>query len=77
MIAYVFDCAYFLHVCLNCLLLWLPHTDQSLSVFQTLKQNNSRLENRTQLVSICHMGPKVFINCAGFIMIDTNQLGDT
>lgn len=47
------------------------------AVLQMLKQNNSRLENRTQLVSICDMGPKVFINCAGFIMIDTNQLGDT
>ncbi|KAH9503861.1 Transcription elongation factor SPT6 [Bulinus truncatus] len=46
-------------------------------IIKTLKQNNSRLENRTQLVSICDMGPKVFINCAGFIMIDTNQLGDT
>ena len=44
---------------------------------QTLKQNSSRLENRTQLVQLCHMGPKVFINCGGFIMIDTNQLGDT
>lgn len=44
--------------------------------FQILKQNNSRLENRTQLVTMCHMGPKVFINCAGFIKIDTNALGE-
>jgi transcription elongation factor SPT6 len=45
---------------------------------QTLKQNNSRLENRTQLVTMthAHMGPKVFINCAGFIKIDTSSLGD-
>lgn len=42
-----------------------------------LKQNNSRLENRTQLVTVCHMGPKVFINCAGFIKIDTSSLGDS
>jgi len=46
-------------------------------LIKTLKQNSSRLENRTQLVQLCHMGPKVFINCGGFIMIDTNQLGDT
>lgn len=43
---------------------------------QILKQNNTRLENRTQLVTMCHMGPKVFINCAGFIKIDTASLGD-
>lgn len=43
---------------------------------QILKQNNNRLENRTQLVTMCHMGPKVFINCAGFIKIDTASLGD-
>uniref|UniRef100_A0A4W3JZH9 SPT6 homolog, histone chaperone and transcription elongation factor n=1 Tax=Callorhinchus milii TaxID=7868 RepID=A0A4W3JZH9_CALMI len=42
-----------------------------------LKQNNTRLENRTQLVTMCHMGPKVFINCAGFIKIDTASLGDS
>uniref|UniRef100_A0A7M4G146 Transcription elongation factor SPT6 n=1 Tax=Crocodylus porosus TaxID=8502 RepID=A0A7M4G146_CROPO len=44
---------------------------------QILKQNNTRLENRTQLVTMCHMGPKVFINCAGFIKIDTASLGDS
>ena len=47
-----------------------------LFLYQILKQNNSRLENRTQLVQMCHMGPKVFINCAGFIKLDTNCLGD-
>ena len=36
-----------------------------------------RLENRQQLVTSCHMGPKVFINCAGFIKIDTSSLGDS
>ncbi|XP_005089175.1 transcription elongation factor SPT6 isoform X2 [Aplysia californica] len=50
---------------------------KSAQLIKTLKQNNSRLENRTQLVQLCHMGPKVFINCGGFITIDTNQLGDT
>ncbi|KAK6637223.1 hypothetical protein RUM44_007637 [Polyplax serrata] len=47
------------------------------ALLKTLKQNNQRLENRTQLVTACHMGPKVFINCAGFIKIDTNSLGDS
>ena len=36
-----------------------------------------RLENRQQLVTSCHMGPKVFINCAGFVKIDTTALGDS
>ena len=36
-----------------------------------------RLENRQQLVTSCHMGPKVFINCAGFVKIDTSALGDS
>jgi transcription elongation factor SPT6 len=44
---------------------------------QILKQNSTRLENRTQLVTVCRMGPKVFINCAGFIKIDTAALGDS
>jgi transcription elongation factor SPT6 len=51
-----------------------PRKGQAL--LKILKQNNQRLENRTQLVTACHMGPKVFINCAGFIKIDTNSLGD-
>uniref|UniRef100_A0A674NP27 SPT6 homolog, histone chaperone and transcription elongation factor n=1 Tax=Takifugu rubripes TaxID=31033 RepID=A0A674NP27_TAKRU len=46
-------------------------------LLKILKQNNNRLENRTQLVTMCHMGPKVFINCAGFIKIDTASLGDS
>nr|CAD7428568.1 unnamed protein product [Timema monikensis] len=52
-----------------------PRKGQAL--LKTLKQSNQRLENRTQLVTSCHMGPKVFINCAGFIKIDTNSLGDS
>ncbi|KAG8224517.1 hypothetical protein J437_LFUL004208 [Ladona fulva] len=52
-----------------------PRKGQAL--LKTLKQTNQRLENRTQLVTACHMGPKVFINCAGFIKIDTNSLGDS
>eukprot|EP00058_Branchiostoma_floridae_P010371 XP_002595859.1 hypothetical protein BRAFLDRAFT_97125 [Branchiostoma floridae] len=48
-----------------------------LLVIKVLKQNNARLENRNQLVMMCHMGPKVFMNCAGFIKIDTKSLGDS
>ena len=47
------------------------------ALMKILKQSNQRLENRTQLVTACHMGPKVFVNCAGFIRIDTNSLGDS
>lgn len=47
------------------------------ALIKILKQTNQRLENRTQLVTACHMGPKVFINCSGFIKIDTNSLGDS
>lgn len=47
------------------------------NLIKSMKQNNSRLENRNQLVMNYHMGPKVFINCAGFIKIDTNSLGDS
>ncbi|KAG8306071.1 Transcription elongation factor SPT6 [Homalodisca vitripennis] len=47
------------------------------ALIKLLKQTNQRLENRTQLVTACHMGPNVFINCVGFIKIDTNALGDS
>ncbi|CAL8137322.1 unnamed protein product [Orchesella dallaii] len=47
------------------------------ALLKILKQNNQRLENRTQLITTCHMGPKIFINCSGFIKIDTNSLGDS
>lgn len=47
------------------------------ALLRVLKQTNQRLENRTQLVTACHMGPKVFINCSGFVKIDTNSLGDS
>lgn len=43
---------------------------------QTLKQQNMHLENRNQLVMGCQLGPTVFINCAGFIKIDTTSVGD-
>ncbi|KAL1451081.1 hypothetical protein WDU94_003375 [Cyamophila willieti] len=33
------------------------------ALIKLMKQTNLRLENRTLLVTKCHMGPKVFINC--------------
>lgn len=41
------------------------------------KQQTPLLENRTQLVQNCNIGKVVFINCAGFIKIDTASLSDT
>ena len=52
-------------------------TCQNFLCFQILKQTNQKLENRTQLVTHCHIGPKVFINCAGFIKIDTVMFSDS
>ena len=54
-----------------------PRKAQALmKILKILKQNNQMLENRTQLVTVCHLGPKMLINCSGFIKIDTNSLGD-
>lgn len=47
------------------------------ALLKLLKQTSKRIENRTQLVTVTHMGPKVFINSAGFIKIDTASLGDS
>lgn len=41
-----------------------------------LKQNDNLLENRTKLVPMCKMGHKVFMNCAGFIKIDTQKVSE-
>ena len=41
------------------------------------KQQTPLLENRTQLVQNCSIGKVVFINCAGFIKIDTASLSDS
>uniref|UniRef100_A0A914CC01 Suppressor of Ty 6 homolog n=1 Tax=Acrobeloides nanus TaxID=290746 RepID=A0A914CC01_9BILA len=43
-------------------------------LIKLLKQNDSLLESRTKLVTMCRMGPKVFMNCAGFIKIATDQI---
>uniref|UniRef100_A0A914VLR4 Suppressor of Ty 6 homolog n=1 Tax=Plectus sambesii TaxID=2011161 RepID=A0A914VLR4_9BILA len=43
---------------------------------KVLKQNDNLLESRTKLVTLCRMGPKVFMNCAGFIKIDTARVAE-
>ncbi|XP_037068025.1 LOW QUALITY PROTEIN: transcription elongation factor SPT6-like, partial [Pollicipes pollicipes] len=46
------------------------------TLLKTLKQTSQRLANRTELVTDCHLGPKILTNCAGFIKINANSLGD-
>ena len=46
-------------------------------LIKQIKQTNQRLENRNQLVLTFHMGPKVYVNIAGFIKIDTTAFGDS
>ena len=48
----------------------------STSLSQLLKRKGMMLENRSQLVTRCSMGPKVFLNCAGFIRIDSSAFAD-
>ena len=50
---------------------------KSSHLIKQIKQNNQRLENRNQLVLTFHMGPKVYVNIAGFIKIDTTAFGDS
>jgi transcription elongation factor SPT6 len=45
-------------------------------LLKVLKQNDNLLESRTKLVTFCRMGPKVFMNAAGFIKIDTAKIGE-
>lgn len=41
------------------------------------KQQTPLLENRTQLVQNCSIGKVIFINCSGFLKIDTASLSDS
>ncbi|XP_031559934.1 transcription elongation factor SPT6-like [Actinia tenebrosa] len=47
------------------------------TLIKGLRQQGSKLENRSQLVTVCNLGPKIFLNCAGFIKIDTTAISDT
>ncbi|GIX74854.1 transcription elongation factor SPT6 [Caerostris extrusa] len=46
-------------------------------IIKLLKSHNKQLESRAMLVTFCKIGPKVFINCSGFIKIDTASLVDS
>lgn len=50
---------------------------KALYYLKTLKTANQQLESRTQLVVKYNMGAKLFINCSGFIKIDTTTLIDS
>ncbi|GMS90041.1 hypothetical protein PENTCL1PPCAC_12216, partial [Pristionchus entomophagus] len=45
-------------------------------LLKTIRQNSSCLESRTKLVTLCKIGPKVFMNCSGFIKIDTMRISE-
>ncbi|CAG0916226.1 unnamed protein product, partial [Notodromas monacha] len=47
------------------------------AILKTMHQKGLRIENRQQLVTDLHFGPRVFVNSAGFIKIDTSGLGDS
>lgn len=50
---------------------------KSASLLRSIKKKQTPiLESRTQLITIFSIGAIVFINCAGFIKIDTSQLSD-
>lgn len=45
-------------------------------LLKTIRQNGGRLDNRSQLVTVCEMGLQVFLNCAGFIRIEPSDAND-
>ncbi|KAK6102088.1 SH2 domain family protein [Brugia pahangi] len=49
---------------------------KAVHLLKILKQNDNLLESRTKLVTLCRMGPKVFMNSAGFIKIDTAKVSE-
>ena len=44
------------------------------AMLKRLHQDGSILENRSQLITICEIGPTVFLNCAAFIKIDVQDI---
>lgn len=51
---------------------------KGISLLRTLKKlQTPLLEVRTQLVQNCNIGKNIFINCSGFIKIDTNKLAES
>lgn len=45
-------------------------------LLKSIKANDNLIESRSKLVVGCKLGPKVFMNCAGFIKIDTIKVSE-
>ncbi|CAJ0578676.1 unnamed protein product, partial [Mesorhabditis spiculigera] len=45
-------------------------------LYKMLRSINEKLESRSNLVMYCQMGPRVFMNCAGFIKINTARISE-
>ncbi|PAV58988.1 hypothetical protein WR25_12833 [Diploscapter pachys] len=45
-------------------------------ILKILKQNDNLIESRSKLVMTCKLGPKVFMNCSGFIRLDTAKISE-
>ena len=62
----------------SCLLSFVPGIGprKSSALLKRLQQDGSILENRSQLITICEIGPTVFLNCAAFIKIDICEIRD-
>ena len=62
----------------SCLLSFVPGLGprKSSALLKRLQQDGSILENRSQLITICEIGPTVFLNCAAFIKIDICEIRD-
>lgn len=46
-------------------------------VMQLLQHQNVVLDARAKLVTLCSLGPTIFVNVAGFIRIDVEKIRDT
>ncbi|CAI2347402.1 unnamed protein product [Caenorhabditis sp. 36 PRJEB53466] len=46
------------------------------ALLKSIKANDNLIESRSKLVTGCKLGPKVFMNCAGFIRIDTHKVSE-
>ncbi|KAI6657054.1 Transcription elongation factor SPT6 [Oopsacas minuta] len=60
----------------SCLLSFVPGLGprKASALLKRLQQDGSILENRSQLITICEIGPTVFLNCAAFIKIDVKDI---
>jgi transcription elongation factor SPT6 len=47
------------------------------AITQAIKNTNQHLEGRARLIQVANLGPKVFMNCAGFIIVDPSRVEDS